>query len=64
MSTIMERAKALRKRDREIISAWRKAVSKAIEEGRDTRCIAQVARRFGLTRARVSQIIKAANGGA
>ena len=50
---MLERAIILHKRDKAIIRAARKAPS-----------LAAVARQFGLTRARVSQIVKASNGAA
>jgi DNA-directed RNA polymerase sigma subunit (sigma70/sigma32) len=49
MSRILDRAIALQKRDRQIVRAARKA-----------RSLAEVAREFGLTRARVSQIVNGA----
>lgn len=59
MSKIMERALEIERRDRQLLREVRKA-----RAADPPRSLAWVGRKFGLTRARVSQIVKAANGGA
>lgn len=55
----MERALEIERRDRQLLREVRKA-----RAADPPRSLAWVGRKFGLTRARVSQIVKAANGGA